>query len=83
MSYKVHFFPESKTVSINGTVYTQDDLKSSSLSRVETAIAKTLDIIIKEYEDKKLQRELDFEDKEAIVFSDLFKGDSHSLGLIN
>lgn len=85
MADKVNFYPESRSVSINGKRYTQKELEDlPAKNKLENGVLRTLKEIMQEPKVINLaQIEIEYEDVSELVKSDMAKGDYHSTPLLN
>ena len=82
MAIHVTFYPEHKSVLIDKSLFTQQELEEKLKSPQEHTILKTLDTLIEIEKRTRAQLEINYSDVEQLVLSDMFKGDYHSRALI-
>lgn len=79
----VTFDPKNKSVTINGVLYTQDVLEKKIRTKTETQILTALKFCIAEDPgDEDIDNDED-DEMHRLVQSDKFKGDGHSMALVN
>lgn len=79
MSYKVNLDFVNSKVTINGKTVPMEEFSPNN--ELECSIQKVIDEFFIPVSAKQI--EIEFDDVSELVRSDLFKGDNHSVGLIN
>lgn len=84
MAICVQFLPKEEAVIIGGIKYSKKQLQEKiPKSRSEQNVLRTLEAYIAELPENIAQIEIEYDDVTQLVMSDMFKGDTHSQGLLN